>query len=437
MINISNLLIYYLSISNYLSRNGFNLNNNDLKSLISRLDRDWDGKISYEEFKEIFYLTIQSNPSKKISESNNNNSDFINKQSILLTENQQQNNEQNQNNLNSNIQDKPEEMKKTINSQFSSSGFIKNSPTIDLFNKTNLSSSKINNFATTFSTLKEYTSPLRETAFQNLNLRASMNTYSPNGRANLSEFVNNHSQTQPRAVMKSPNLPNDHLTRKLNYDYNLKISDLIRSVDRAKQTKSSTANQSRFALNTTNSTLNYSATHLNNSKEGFFKQTNQSNPEPIAVENKTYTSLRLENSRITQIPQDRENRSTINKGLTDSNTLTNNYSVLGRNDNKFEIESALFKFLNDIMLIETNIETIKESLSLKTDVLLTKIFPCFDLSGKGSVSVKDFVETLNNSLEIFSNIEEIKLLFKRFDLDLDCRLKFILFKIVLMNSVNY
>jgi gas vesicle protein len=132
--NLSNLLIYYLSISNYLSRNGFNLNNNDLKSLISRLDRDWDGKISYEEFKEIFYLTIQSNPSKKISESNNNNSDFINKQSILLTENQQQNNEQNQNNLNSNIQDKPEEMKKTINSQFSSSGLIKNSPTIDLFN---------------------------------------------------------------------------------------------------------------------------------------------------------------------------------------------------------------------------------------------------------------------------------------------------------------
>ena len=48
------------------------LNGSDLKSLVSRLDRDWDGKVTYEEFKEIFYLTLDNDTSLTNHKKNNN-----------------------------------------------------------------------------------------------------------------------------------------------------------------------------------------------------------------------------------------------------------------------------------------------------------------------------------------------------------------------------
>ena len=39
------------------------LNGSDLKILVSRLDIDWDGKVTYEYFKEIFYLTVSNDTS--------------------------------------------------------------------------------------------------------------------------------------------------------------------------------------------------------------------------------------------------------------------------------------------------------------------------------------------------------------------------------------
>ena len=45
-----------LNLNNFLKENGVNVNNEEAAQLMFRLDADNDDRISYEEFKEIFYL---------------------------------------------------------------------------------------------------------------------------------------------------------------------------------------------------------------------------------------------------------------------------------------------------------------------------------------------------------------------------------------------
>ena len=47
-----------------MRKSGHNLTNSEIKSLLSRLDRDCDGKVSYDEFKEIFFLIFPLNYNK-------------------------------------------------------------------------------------------------------------------------------------------------------------------------------------------------------------------------------------------------------------------------------------------------------------------------------------------------------------------------------------
>lgn len=58
--------IYYtnLSLNNFLNKHGYNLKSQDLNLLMSRLDRDRDGVVSYDEFKEIFFLIFPPNYNK-------------------------------------------------------------------------------------------------------------------------------------------------------------------------------------------------------------------------------------------------------------------------------------------------------------------------------------------------------------------------------------
>ena len=491
-----------------------------MKSLLSRLDRDWDGKISYEEFKEIFYLTLESETTV-INYKNNTQSKFNTNNNVLINHKQtnsnssqglhqantglqtgqglnqpnqefqsssqegfnqsnqshqgmfNQSNQSNQvlqvssskefqsssqgfnqsnqsshgfqiqnkgelkeidyNNLvnnNSNQEDKKDDFKKTNNSKFNTSAMIKNSPTKEVYNNSNLINNKVTNFASTMSTIKGYASPLRDSALEDLNIRASMNTYSPSRGAMITNYVSNQSQTQPRTLVKSSYIPNNQFTQKLNYDYNNRNnSTLIRSVDRLNQNKSTAINQSRMTPNLKMTSPNQFNSNTN-TKEEFFNQNYRSKIKSISPKKyldvcKTYTSPRKDNFKLNEQQQDlrKENNTVYNKGFYQSNFSPNVNNPVLKTNSRIEIEPVLAKFFHDLILIETNIEAIKESLSLKTDVKLNSIFQCFDISGKGFVSVPDFKETLNNSLEIYSSIEDIKLLFKRFDQDLDCKLK--------------
>jgi len=229
----------------------------------------------------------------------------------------------------------------------------------------------------------------------------------------------NQSQTQPRTTVRS-NLPIPQFTRKLNYDYKDKnTAILIRSVDRLNRT-----NQNTNAYNQNSPALNKSVTNLNSSKEEFYNQNYRSKLKSTSPKKfiegdyqHTYTSpLRNQNQPMDTASNHRNAYENPN-----SNTVSNNNTLNGI---KGEISIFLARFLQELTLNETTVEGLKESLSLKTDVKLNEIFRSFDLGGKGLICVPDFKETLNRSLEIFSGIEDIKLLFKRFDQDLDCKLSY-------------
>jgi len=432
-----------------MRRNGFMLNPRDVQSLLSRLDRDWDGKVSYEEFKEIFNLTFDNNVKSNYSSQNQQLENNLNSSGVNYNNNQintqPQNDEKDveQEELNSNVnnnEEKQEENNKALNSN----EVVKNSPNRELYNNNNNTNNNLNpnqqkniNFTSTMSTIKGFTSPLRESAIEDLNLRASMNTYSPN-RLNPTNNGFNASQTQPRMNnnLKSPFIGNQFY-QQLNYDYNSKYPGLIRSVDRMNKSRTTgtSYNQSRFPANNNNSntSLNYSLSNFNNSKEEFFNQNYRSklksnSPNKYLANNQTYTSPRKDNYKLTDIKEfKRDTNLTYNRPLNNSNFAQNFNSSTSFNKtvnhSKSEIEALLAKFFQELIQIETNIEAIKESLSLKTDVKLDLIFSCFDLSKKSLVSVPDFIETLKSSLDIFSGVEDIKLLFKRFDQDLDCKLR--------------
>jgi Ca2+-binding EF-hand superfamily protein len=425
------------------------LNPRDVQSLLSRLDRDWDGSVSYEEFKEIFNLNVDNNIKSNYSsqnqqlENNLNSSgvNFNNNQVNTQPQNEEKVEEQDEPNSNVNNEERQEENKKLLNSnevdKNSPNGEYYNNNNNNVNNNLNQNQQKNMNFANTMSTIKGFTSPLRESALDELNLRASMNTYSPN-RVNPTNHGFNVSQTQPRINnnLKSPFIGNQ-FSQQLNYDYNSKYPGLIRSVDRMSKyrTTGTSYNQSRYPVNNnnSNSSLNYSLSNFNNSKEEFFNQNYRSklksnSPNKYLANNKTYTSPRKDNYKLTDIKEfKRDTNLTYNRPLNNTNFAQNFNSSTSFNKtvnhSKSEIEALLAKFFQELIQIETNIEAIKESLSLKTDVKLDLIFSCFDLSKKSLVSVPDFIETLKTSLDIFSGVEDIKLLFKRFDQDLDCKLR--------------
>lgn len=92
------------------------------------------------------------------------------------------------------------------------------------------------------------------------------------------------------------------------------------------------------------------------------------------------------------------------------------------NLNKTANSTNLAYFLSDIINNEIAIEKIKEELCLKVDASLEDIFSLFDIRGVGHISILDFKDTLLD-LNLYPNMDEIKLLYKRFDKDMDGKLR--------------
>ena len=82
----------------------------------------------------------------------------------------------------------------------------------------------------------------------------------------------------------------------------------------------------------------------------------------------------------------------------------------------------LAHFFYDLIIIESNCENYKESLSLRPEVSLKGLFNYFNLSITNLISLVDFQHTLKE-LDIYLPLEDLKFAFKRFDIDLDCRLR--------------
>jgi Ca2+-binding EF-hand superfamily protein len=80
--------------------------------------------------------------------------------------------------------------------------------------------------------------------------------------------------------------------------------------------------------------------------------------------------------------------------------------------------SNLATFFNDLIVLDANCEVFRESLAMKTDANMKDLFTLFDFSCRNSISLIDFKEVLKG-LDIYASITDLKLVFKRFDVNLD------------------
>ena len=213
-------------------------------------------------------------------------------------------------------------------------------------------------------------SPLRTTVNEDFNLRASMNTYtSPVRYRELRE----KEEREGRQVRE-------------NLDFNRSPQRELRSPEVMRRTQSPLSNLSP------------------NRSSNLLSKTEKTIRSP---------------SRINQI------RSTSPTSYYNpySNFSTYLPSVYYSKSESDKLKSrTLAKFFNDLVNLDTNVEILRESLALKSDFNLKEIFNYFDFSGRNSISLIDFREVLKD-FDIYASAEELKLVFKRFDVNLDGRLE--------------
>ncbi len=168
-------------LNNFLNKHGFNVKIQDLKLLLSRLDRDWDGIVSYDEFKEIFFLIFPPNYHKSSLKNENLHENYTNGELIdIKNENIEKDNriEEEQINKSQIMNDE-----KAFQTNFPSRG----------------------NFVPTMSTLKANFSPLRDTHGK-LRPKATASVFSPpirNTEVGLSESNIQVPLSQPKPILSS------------------------------------------------------------------------------------------------------------------------------------------------------------------------------------------------------------------------------------------
>lgn len=77
-------------------------------------------------------------------------------------------------------------------------------------------------------------------------------------------------------------------------------------------------------------------------------------------------------------------------------------------------QNSIFLFLQSILNYESNVERMKQELALRPDFNLVDFFGFFDANNAGYCSVEEFLKTLNN-LKIFPQENETELFMRRFD----------------------
>ena len=133
-------------------------------------------------------------------------------------------------------------------------------------------------------------------------------------------------------------------------------------------------------------------------------------------ENSTFSQNKINSSKINDFSNIKNNQ----KIFCQSNSNWNLFS--SKNEmNKLKSDN-LAHFFYDLIIIESNCENYKESLSLRPEVSLKGLFNYFNLSITNLISLVDFQHTLKE-LDIYLPLEDLKFAFKRFDIDLDCRLR--------------
>ena len=88
-------------------------------------------------------------------------------------------------------------------------------------------------------------------------------------------------------------------------------------------------------------------------------------------------------------------------------------SMISLKRTEYTITLNLIDYITNLISLETNTETLKESLALQNDISFPDLFFFFDISKTNTITISDMI-SLCKSFAFFPSIDEIRLIFKRF-----------------------
>ena len=380
------------NLISYLNKNGVNLNSFEPEILMFRIDADNDGKISYDEFQEIFFPYKSNYSLNEIKY----NKDYYD---MLKNENNKEENKESQ---------LPNQMNENFYSK------IKNSNRIKKLEDNN--NAGINGLS------YDYSSGEKNQNIQN-NYPSITNLYKTTNYTK--DNIQNKNVDYNSTISRSNNLINTNINiynNPYNKKYNIELNTYNNSYNP----------QSNFYTNQYNPQIN----KYNNNK--YNPQINSYstlyNPETINNEysqnisySQNYKNLNLDYSN--NIPLNNNNNNILinqiplNQPKNISSCPHNNISPC---ESCCLIEkqlSTLGLLLNDIVIQGNLIEISKENLAFCSDVNLTNLYQFFDCSQRNSISSIDISQVLKE-LNLFLSINDIKILFKAYDKNFDGRLDY-------------
>ena len=382
----------------YLRENNVELDSIDPIILMFRIDADNDGKISYEEFQEIFF-PYKSNYSL--------NDTTINKIPNIKYDKRYLNNEEN-NEINipkQNYNNNNYYKLKTPNNKFNEQNNVNYNPE----NKYNLS--------------YDYSTGEKFENIQNNN-PSNNNFYTTKHSSS-----NNYNKYQNETNKYSTQSNNDnYIPSQMNYEQSYQNNF----------NQSNLSSQNNFYPNN-NMIQNYYSQNNdypnNHITQNYYHQNNysQSNYSQMNYPQNNYSQNNYSNNNYYSI-----NPNPINNNLQYENNISPNTLQLSNqpenisscpHNNISPCESCcriqkqfslLASLLNDIVIQGNIIENAKESLSFCTDANLTNLYQFFDYNQRNSISSVDISEALKE-LNVFLSINDIKILFRGYDKNLDGR----------------
>ena len=384
--------INYESLNLFLSNK---YSKNEIKELIYRLDMNNDGKISYEEFQDLFFpfqehLNLEETSGEDI------------------------------------YKDSDEDKKYDIKIKYE---FDNN---INLYKDNTLTDPKIiyiyNNNDDDKDTDNVYNNDKKEElnseSLLNDNLN-NLNSYNASNGYIDDKYLNeelkiNYDENILKEINEEENEihSKNELEKDNKNDYNSK---------QIKEKKSYNSNINNVILETyENNSDNNEDEKLNRNKENknSNNELNQDCQDYINSKSDIFLS-NLGNKKL-----DNNNSNTI-KNIDELNNFINpenikkinNYTDIFSEKDKITI-NIFIDYIHSLILLENKLENIRESISLCEDISLLNIFSKFDINKNNLISKEAFIYVCNMEYFIFPTDNQIDLLFKRFDLDNDGQLNF-------------
>ena len=358
--------------------------------IIYRIDLDNDKKISYEEFKEVFF------PYKNYLRNS-----FFNQNNKVFNSYLIQNKKLNKTNSSRNIYENNKNNKYLLSSK----------TLLDSFNckKTSSRNLRTNNFHSLNNYPNNSFSPQKTYELYNNNNNLFKSYDSNKFNNNIIKRNKNVYNEERKNIENNSSLINNYLNS-LNSSNNFKLSN--------NSDKINNINLKNFD-NSLNDIL------YKNTKNTINEQNNKTNNNILSHNIKSRNNL-LKNNLITF---------SYNKTINKSSTIQsiNGETMYKTPKNKKKDEENLKKtikkfqknninevldFISDKIAKKNLIESIKEAICLQNDITISNLFNIFDKSNNKEIKKENFIEVCNE-LNIFPTEDQIFLLYKKYDLDKD------------------